>query len=318
MKKKVLVTCTKFDVYCKEALELLQANDVEVLMPCTEFPRLSQEELVKIMPEIDGVIAGLDDWNAEVFKASPKLKILTRFGLGVDNFDLAKARELGIHCANARGSFNAVAEMAIALILACLRKVPILDHQVKTGIWERFIGDELNNKKVGLLGFGKIPQTLAKRLSGFDVEIFAFDKYPNHAAAEKLNVKMVSFDEVLANCDIVSLHLPATEETKNTIDKQVFGKMKKGSYFINTARGTLVNEEDLYDALVSGQIRAAATDVFQTEPVSMDNPLLKLDNFYCTPHQGAETYQTMRDVGLIDAKAILDVFAGKLPENLVN
>jgi D-3-phosphoglycerate dehydrogenase len=318
MKKKVLITVTKFDQYCKEALDLFKENDIEVIAPCTEFPRLSEEELLKIMPDIDAVIAGLDDWNENVYKVSSKLKIIARFGLGVDNINTVKAREYGIHVTNARASFNAVSEMAVGLILSCLRKIPILDHSTKTGSWERFIGDELNAKKVGLLGFGKIPQTLAKRLSGFDVELYAYDKFPNNEIAKSLNVKMVGMDELLSICDIVSLHLPATEETQNSIDKKVFDKMKTGSYFINTARGSLLKEQDLYEALVSGKLRAAATDVFQHEPVEKDNPLLKLDNFYCTPHQGAETFQTMRDVGLIDAKAIIDVLSGKVPKNLLN
>lgn len=318
MKKKVLITVTKFDEYCKEALELLHKNDFEVIAPCKEFPRLSEEELIKIMPDIDAVIAGLDNWNENVFKVSPKLKVISRFGIGVDNIDLGKARQYGINVTNARASFNAVSELAVALILACLRKVPILDNGTRNGKWERFIGDELNSKRVGFLGFGKIPQTLAKRLSGFDVEMYAYDKFPNEAAAKELNVKFVTMEEILSTCDIVSLHLPSTEETKNTINKTVFNQMKTGSYFINTARGALVNEADLYEALVSGKIRAAATDVFQHEPVEKDNPLLKLENFYCTPHQAAETYQTMRDVGLSDVRAIIDVFSGKIPENLLN
>jgi len=318
MKKKVLVTVTKFDQYCKEAIKLLEENDFGIIAPCKEFPGLSQEELIKVIPDIDAVIAGLDDWNEEIYKAAKKLKIIARFGLGVDNIDLIKAREYGIHVTNARASFNAVAEMALALILACLRKVPLLDHGTRNGKWERFIGDEINGKKIGFLGFGKIPQTLAKRLTGFEVDMYAYDKFPNKEIADTLGVKFVSMDELLAICDIVSLHLPATPETKGMINKDVFNKMKTGAYFINTARGSLVNEQDLYDALISGRIKAAATDVFQNEPVNPDNPLLKLENFFCTPHQGAETYQTMRDVGLIDAQAIIDTFAGKVPKNLLN
>jgi len=318
MKKKVLVTATKFDEYCTEAMKLFEENDIEVIAPCKEFPRLSQEELIKVIPDIDAVIAGLDDWNEEVFKVAKKLKIIARFGIGVDNIDLKKAREYGIHVTNARASFNAVAELALGLIMACLRKIPLLDHGTRNGKWERYVGDELNGKKIGFIGFGKIPQTLAKRLSGFDVEMYAYDKFPNKEIADKLGVKFVSMEELLAICDIVSLHLPATPETKGMINKDVFNKMKTGAYFINTARGSIVNEQDLYNALVSGKLKAAATDVFQKEPVDSENPLLKLENFFCTPHQGAETCQTMQNVGLINAKAIIDTFNGNVPENLLN
>lgn len=318
MGKKVLVTVTNFSLYCAEAKCMLCENGFEVLEPCTKIPRLSFEELKQAMPDIDAVIAGLDDWTEEVFQFSGKLRVMARFGLGVDNIDLEAARSHGIYVTNARASFNAVAEMALALMLSCLRKVPVLDHGTKNGIWERFVGDELCYKTIGLVGFGRIPQTLAKRLSGFDVKLLAYDKLPDHEMAERLKVSLCELDTLLRESDIVSLHLPSIPETEGMFGREMFAKLKRGAYFINTARGALVDETALYEALVSGQLRAAGTDVFQEEPVRAGNPLLKLENFFCTPHQGAETAQTMRDVGLIGAQAIVDTFNGKKPATLLN
>jgi len=319
MSKKVLVTVTKFGEYCAKAKKLLEDNGFEVLTPCVEFPRLSQEELLEVMPDIDAVIMGLDDWNEDVFGAAKKLKIMSRFGLGVDNVDLESAKRHGVYVCNARASFNAVSELAMSLLFCCLRTIPFLDKTTKEGKWERFVGDELFRKKVGLLGFGVISQTLAKRLSSFECDIYAYDLAPNRDMARDLGVTIAdSIDEVLAKSEIISLHLPATPSTAHLVDRKFLGKCNKGAYIINTARGAILDEKALYDALVSGHIRAAGTDVFEHEPVSADNPLLKLPNFYCTPHQGAETIQTMENVGLIGARAILDTFQGKKPQNLLN
>lgn len=319
MKNKALVTVTRFSEFCPEAKELLLQNGFEVLEPCTEFPRLSFEELQKIMPGVDAVIVGLDTWNDEVFSFSPKLKVMARFGLGVDNIDLAAAKKHGVCVTNARESYNAVAELAMSLIFSCLRYVPTLDKATKEGKWPRFVGDELFRKKVGFLGFGKIAQTLAKRLTSFDCDMAAYDIAPNRQMAEKLGVKLMgSIDEVLAHSQIVSLHIPAMPSTAHMMNSEMFAKFNEGSYFINTARGALVDETALYDALKTGRLRAAGVDVFEKEPAGADNPLFGLDNLFCMPHQGAETFQTMTNVGLVSARAIVDTFDGKIPNNLLN
>lgn len=316
--KKVLVTVTNFSRFCPEAKKLLENNGFMVLEPCTKVPQLSFEELKVIMSDIDAVIAGLDHWTDEVFDFSKRLRVIARFGVGVDKIDLASAKAHGIYVTNARASFNAVSEMAIALMFCCLRNIPALDHGTKHGVWERFVGDELCHKTIGLVGFGKIPQTLAKRLASFDVRLLAYDIIPNKDAAKRFNVTLCDLDTLLGESDIVSLHLPVTPETENMFNAEMFERFKTGAYFINTARGAIVDESALYDALVSGKLKAAATDVFRKEPVDSDNPLLKLKNFYCTPHQAAETYQTMYDISLIAAQAIIDTFNGKKPATLLN
>lgn len=315
--KKVLVTATNYSLLCPEAKKLLEEGGCEIIENRVGRPH-TFEELVPLVADIDGVVAGVDMWDEAVFRLAPKLKVIARFGVGVDNIDVAKAKEYGIRVTNVPGgNANAVAELTIGLLLSLLRSIPALHQSARRGYWDRRVGEELAGKTVGLLGFGNIAQMVAKKLSGFDVSIIAFDKYPNTVKAARLGVELVSFDEVLARSDIVSMHLPSLKETRHMMNAETFAKMKRGAYFINTARGALVDEEALYRALESRTIAGAAIDVYEREPVSADNPLFRLDNIITTPHSAAETAETYRRVGLVTAQALLDVFAGREPANLV-
>ncbi|MEF3308628.1 phosphoglycerate dehydrogenase [Paenibacillus sp. GYB004] len=315
--KKVLVTATNYSRLCAEAKRLLEEGGCEVIENKVGRPH-TFEELAPLVTDIDGVVAGVDTWDEAVFQLAPKLKAIARFGVGVDNIDLAKAREYGVRVTNVPGgNANAVAELTVGMLLALIRSIPALHQSARRGYWDRHVGGELAGKTVALLGFGNIAQMVAKKLSGFDVEIIAYDKYPNAAKAAELGVELVSAGEALARGDIVSMHLPSLPETRHMMNDGRFAAMKRGAYFINTARGALVDEAALYRALKSGTIAGAAIDVYETEPVSADNPLFQLDNIITTPHTAAETEETYRRVGLVTAQALLDVFAGKQPDNPV-
>ncbi|TDF95437.1 phosphoglycerate dehydrogenase [Paenibacillus piri] len=315
--KKVLVTATNYSVLCPEAKQLLESSGCNVIENRLGRP-FTFEELKQIVTDIDGVVAGVDTWNEAVFKLAPKLKVIARFGVGVDNIDLDKASEFGIKVCNVPGgNANAVAELTIGLILSVIRNIPGLHQSARQGFWDRFVGMELAGKTIGFLGFGNIARLVAKKLQGFDVEIIAYDKYPNLEKAEALHASFVTCEEVLQKSDVVSMHLPSVPETYHMMSREQFALMKKTAYFINTARGALVDEHALYDALQSGEIAGAAIDVFETEPVTADNPLFQLDNLITTPHTAAETYETYRKVGLITAQSILDVLAGKKAENIL-
>lgn len=315
--KKVLVTATNYSLLCAEAKRLLEEGGCEIIENKVGRPH-TFEELVPLVADIDGVVAGVDTWDEAVFKLAPKLKAIARFGVGVDNIDLAKAKEYGVKVTNVPGgNANAVAELTIGLLLSLIRNVPTLHQSARRGYWDRHVGEELAGKTVGLLGFGNIAQMVAKKLRGFDVSIIAYDKYPNTAKAEELGVELVTSDEVLSRGDIVSMHLPSLKETRHMMNDAAFAKMKRGAYFLNTARGALVDEQALYRALESRTIAGAAIDVYEAEPVSADNPLIKLDNIITTPHTAAETVETYQRVGLVTAQALLDVFAGKEPANPV-
>lgn len=318
MAKKVLVTATNYSTYCSAAKALLEENGVEVIENPFGRP-MTREELLTVVGDIDGVVVGVDTWNEEIFAHAPKLRAMARFGVGVDNIDLAAAKAHGIQVTNAKGmNSNPVAELTVGLILSTLRNVPAFNASIREGKWDRFMGRDLAGMTVGLLGFGDIAQRVAKKLSGFDVSICAYDLYPNLEKAKELNVEMVSMEEVLHRADVVCMHLPSLPSTHHIMDARTFGMMRDGSYFINTARGALVDETALAQALQSGKLTAAAIDVFDQEPVRRDNPLFALPNLFATPHTAAETYDTYHNVGLATARQLLDVFAGKKPNNLLN
>lgn len=318
MARKVLVTATNYSTYCAAAKALLEENGIEVIENPYGRP-MTREELLAVIGDINGVVVGVDTWNEEIFAHAPKLRAMARFGVGVDNIDLAAAKAHGIRVTNAKGmNSNPVAELTVGLILSTLRNVPAFNASIREGKWDRFMGRDLAGMTVGLLGFGDIAQRVAKKLSGFDVSICAYDLYPNLEKAKELNVEMVSMEEVLHRADVVCMHLPSLPSTHHIMDARTFGMMKDCSYFINTARGALVDETALAQALRSGKLKAAAIDVFEQEPVRGDNPLFALPNLFATPHTAAETYDTYHNVGLATARQLLDVFAGKKPNNLLN
>lgn len=317
MAHKILVTATNYSQLCSAAKSLLEKSDCEIIESPFGRP-MTFEEIKDHIDDVEGVVAGVDDWNEEVFKIAPKLKVISRFGVGVDNIDIEAARKHGIQVTNAAGgNSNAVAELTIGLIISAMRNVPQLHATTREGQWDRFSGYEVINRTVGLLGFGNIARSIAKKLQGFDVNIVAYDKYPNMDAAKELNVSMMESDEVIAAADVLCMMLPSLPETQHFMNAETFAKMKDGSYFINTARGALVDEKALADALTSGKLRAAAIDVYEQEPTSPTNPLFNIPNIVTTPHTAAETYETYHSVGLITANAILDVFAGRTPKNIL-
>lgn len=314
-KKKILVTATNYSKYCGAAKKVLEDAGFEIMENRKGRP-LTYDELKDAVGDVSGVVVGVDTWNEEIFNCAPGLKVLARFGVGVDNIDLDAAKERGITVTNAKGqNSNSVAELTVGLILSAMRNVPGFNDSVRQGRWDRFMGRELLGKTVGLLGFGDIARRVAKKLGGFEVKLCAYDKYPDMKKAEELKVNMADMDEVLAGSDVLSLHLPSMKETYHIMNREAFGKMKNGAYLINTARGALVDENALYEALKSGKLTAAAADVFEEEPVKPTNRLLELENLFVTPHTAAETYETYHTVGLVTAKAIMDVFNGKIPDN---
>ncbi|MDM8126459.1 phosphoglycerate dehydrogenase [Mediterraneibacter glycyrrhizinilyticus] len=274
------------------------------------------DELKEIVEDIDGVVVGVDDWNEDVFKLAPKLKGMARFGVGVDNIDLNAAKEHGIIVCNSPGiNSSAVAEQAVALMLSLIRNIPEMNRAVRKGEWPRPMFHELKSRTIGFLGFGAIARNVAQRLAGFGPEMIAYDKYPNQEAADKLGVRLVSQEEVLKESDIISIHLPATDETKHLINKETIQQMKDGVYIVNTARGSIVNEADMAGALESGKAAGFGTDVFEHEPIDLSGPLFKYDNYIATPHVSAETFENCETTSVVTARALLAVFEGREPEN---
>ena len=230
--------------------------------------------------------------TADVLEKPGKLKLIARAGVGVDNIDVDAATRKGVLVMNTPGGNSvAVAELAIGLMLVLLRHLVPAISSTKSGRWEkkRFAGGhELFRKTVGLVGFGTIGQLVAQRCIAFGTTVIAFDPHPIEAS-RRAGVQIVPIDELFRRSDVVSLHLPLADTTRNLVSARLLGLMKKGSYLVNTARGGIVDEAALAGALRDGTLAGAAMDVFASEPVPKDHPLLSLENFLCTPHLGAST-----------------------------
>lgn len=317
-KRKVLVTATNYSAICKNGKKILEENGFEVVENPYGRP-FTFDELRKLVGDISAVVAGVDTWNEDVFKLAPKLKVISRFGVGVDNIDIQKAKEYGIKITNCKGvNSNAVSEHAVALMLSSVRMIPRLSQTMKMGTWERAVYHEFDQLTVGFLGFGDIARKVAVKLQPFGAKLIAYDIIANEEIAKTLKVTMVSQEEVLKKSDIISIHVPALPSTYHLINKDTISLMKENVYLINTARGSIVDEKALYEALKSGRIAGAALDVYEQEPVDMNNPLFELDNFIGTPHTSAETYENYENCGIETAQAIVDVLVNeKTPANLL-
>lgn len=307
---KVLITPTSF-LKNPEAKAMVEAFADEIVYNPQTRP-LEAEEILALLDGVDGYIAGLDYITADVIRRAPaSLKVISRYGAGVDRVDLEAAKERGITVTNTPGT-NAVAvcELAFGLMLSLARSIPRLDSAVKKGEWPRNDGTELAGKTLGIVGFGAIGKNLATRARAFGMRVVAFDPYFDQAFASLHGVEQKTLDETIELADFLSLHVPLTKETKYMIDEQAIARMKKGAFIINTARGGLVNEAAAASALKSGQLGGIGLDAYEVEPVT-DSPLLGLDHVVMTPHTGAHTNEAIAGMGIMAAQNMIDVLSGK-------
>ena len=273
--------------------------------------KVSEAELKELLPQIEGlVIRSATRPNRELLDSAPRLRYIIRAGEGTDNIDKAYCREKNIKVSNTPGANNnSAAEHAVALMMSTLRHVPAADHSMKAGKWEKsqFTGLELWQKRVGIVGFGRIGQILAKRLQGFEIEVLFFDSFVTHSPLSFCQ-KAQDLQQLFSTCDIITIHVPLTERTENLITSEYLKLMGKEAILINAARGKIVNEDDLYHYLKAKQIRAAAFDVFASEPLPEDSKLRTLDNFVMTPHIGAATSEAQRRVGQMVGRQLQEFF----------
>lgn len=298
-------------LFCDEARQMLLDAGFE-LRCNTSGIRPTAEDLKKMLDGAFAVIAGTEKYTADVLADANDLKAVIRFGVGTDNFDLKAMGEKGLQV-GVIANHNAVAEFALTLMLSLLKNLPRLDRAARAGQWARFPMRELSAKTVGLVGFGRIGRRLAELLSGFGVTLLVYDPFVPPEAIRACNAEPVSLEQLLNRSDLVSLHLPATPQTHHLIDGQRLAQMKDGAYLINTARGALVDEAALLEALQSGKLAGAALDVFEQEPLSGENPLLALDNTVFAPHVSALSFETNYNGSIICAESIIRVYRGEPP-----
>ncbi|MGQ0841476.1 phosphoglycerate dehydrogenase [Actinokineospora sp.] len=258
--------------------------------------------------------------DAEVLKASDRLKVVARAGVGLDNVEVPAATDRGVLVVNAPTSnIVSAAEHAVALLLAVARQVPDAHATLQGGQWKRsaFSGVELQGKTVGVVGLGKIGQLFAQRLAAFGTTLIAYDPYASAARAAQLGIELVDLDELLGRADVISVHLPKTPETKGLFNAEALAKTKKGVIIVNAARGGLVDEQALADAVRSGQVRGAGVDVFITEPTT-SSPLFGVPGIVVTPHLGASTSEAQDRAGTDVARSVLLALRGEFVPDAVN
>lgn len=315
--KKVLVALEGYKEFCAEGRQMLLDAGCE-LTEKPEYRLYTQEEMETLSADADAIILGLETVDKKVLDSAKNLKIIARFGVGVDNIDLKYAREKNVLVTNCAGvNSAAVAEHAVLLMLAALRDLPEAQRQVKSGRWAWPPKRELGGKTIGLLACGAIPRMLAKKLSGFNVSFLAYDIVQNKEALD-LGIRYCELDYLLEHSDIISIHLPLAPETEHFVNEKLINKMKNGVIIVNTGRGDLVDESAMVAALKSGKVGFFASDVLAQEPASSDAEILNAPNVLITPHASAETEENYSQSGILTAQAILDVFNGRNPKNLVN
>lgn len=276
-------------------------------------------DLEPLLATADAAVCGVEVYSGNTLAKAPNLRVISRLGVGLDNIDLDAARARGVHVANVPGgNATAVAELAIGLMISVLRKIPTMNADIREGRWDRYVGNELAGKSIGLIGFGAIARVLVKRLRGFDVNVRAYDPYADEAVAADLGVTLGSLDDIVRDVDVVSVHAPHLASTHHLVSAELLAAMRPGTIVVNTSRGGLIDEAALVDALDRGHIAGAGLDVFESEPVAADNPLLRFDTVVATTHAAADSEEAYTRIGLSTAQAIIDVFSGRVPEYLAN
>jgi D-3-phosphoglycerate dehydrogenase len=280
---------------------------------------LKKEEILELWDGADGIIAGIEPYTAEVLEKAPaSLKVITRYGAGYNSVDIEAAGKRGIKVSNTPGvNAPAVADMTLGLMLAIARRIPQYDAKTRKGGWSRYVGVGLTGKTLGILGLGAIGKEVAVRARGFSMNLMAYDPYFDKDFADRLDIKKASIDEIYRDADFITLHVPVLKETEKMINAETLGKMKSSAFLINAARGELVDETALYEALKNNRIAGAALDVFETEPL-LESPLYELENIVVTPHLAGHTGQAEYLMGKLSIDNTLAILNGNACKDVVN
>ncbi len=292
----------------------------------TEYAPPPKKVIIEKVRNVDALVPLLSDKiDAEVFDAAPELKIVSQFAVGFDNIDTKEATKRGIYVTNTPEVLtDTTADFSWALLMAVARRVVEADNYVRTGKWKvgwhpaMLCGRDIHSATIGIVGAGRIGYAMAKRATGFGMNILYYDVIPRPEIEKDFGAKKADLDTLLKQADFVTLHVPLMKETHHLISAEKLKLMKKTAYLINNARGPVVDEKALYEALKNDQIAGAGLDVFEQEPTSVDNPLLKLDNVVVAPHISSASLETRAKMAEMVAENLVVFFEGKKPPNLVN
>ncbi|MCD6574123.1 phosphoglycerate dehydrogenase [Candidatus Aerophobetes bacterium] len=323
---RVLITLYEKFGRFSNGREILKKAGCEIIESPYPHP-VEEEDLLKIIKEIDAIVTGDDKLTAKVIEAADKLKIIAKYGVGIDRVDIKAATDRGIPITLAPALSNAVADFTFGVMFVLARGICDASALVKNGEWGKsfgfgwgrsFMGVELWQKTLGIIGAGRIGREVIRRAKGFQMKVLAYDIYRDERIAQQLGFEYTSLERVLREADFVSINVPLTDETKNLINEGKLSLMKPSAYLINTARGQVVDEKALYFALKEKKIAGAALDVFTREPLPSDSPWLSLGNVILTPHIAADTKEAAGGMDLICAENIIRVLRGEKPLYAVN
>jgi phosphoglycerate dehydrogenase-like enzyme len=319
MSWKVLITARTLNEVGAGAVDLLRRAGCELVFP-PKFGPHPADRLLGLLTGMDACFASMDQFNATVLGSpmAAQLKLISRWGVGYDAIDVPRATKLGIVVAYTPGLLNeTVADYAFALLLALARRVHEGHSTMRAGTWQAGWGHDVHGKTLGIIGCGRIGQAMARRAAGFNLELLAYDIAPA-CAAEQLGIRFVSLEKLLAQSDFISLHAALTPENRGLIGAAQLRQMKPSSYIINTARGALLDETALVQALQEGWIAGAGLDAFAVEPLPAEHPLRSAPNVLITPHQASFARETGERVSMVAAQAIVDLMEGRRPQWVVN
>jgi len=288
---------------------------------CLEIPpgpTTTEAQLREVLPKVDAMLAGSELITAALLDLAPRLRAIARTGVGYDAVDVAAASARGIAVTITPGANQeSVAEQTFSLLLALARNIVNNDRTIRGGGWSRALVQPLRGKTLGLVGLGRIGRAVASRAIAFGMRVVAFDPVSSPEVDTQLGISRRTFEELLAESDVVSLHLPLVPTTRGLINRETLAKMRPGSYLINTSRGGLVVEADLAESLASGHLGGAGLDVFNSEPPEPGNPLLALPNTVLSPHLGGIDLKGMADMGEMAARCIVTLYQGGWPDGCV-
>jgi len=294
------------DLIASEGVELLKKEGFEVV----DLSNLPKEELPNHVADLDAIIVrSATKVRKEIIDAAKNLKVIGRAGVGLDNIDVEYAKSKGIKVINTPGATSiSVAELTIGLLLAVMRKIAYADREMRNGAWpkKKCKGIEMYGKTLGIIGIGRIGREVAKRAKAFGMRVIYYDVYrPDGATERELGIEFRELDTLISEADVITLHVPLVSQTKHLINRERIAKMKDGAIIINAARGGIVDEEALYEALKSGKLYGAALDVYENEPLK-ESKLFELDNIVLTPHIGAQAKEGQIRAGIEVAKKIAE------------
>ena len=316
MSLKVVVTSMLGDA--GPHFELLGNAGFETVVVDRKLDLNVEQNMILALRDADACIAGSEPITARVITSCPKLRVIARTGVGFDAVNLPACDQARIVVATTPGvNHHAVAEHTIAMLMSLARNLPQRDREVRRGIWEKIPAPRVMGRTLGLVGLGRIGRAVATRARGLGLNVLAFDPFPNREFAEQWQVEFTSLDDLLSRSDFVSLHLPMDQSSRHLINADSLRRMKRGAILINTARGPLIDEPALCDALKSGHLRAAGLDVFEKEPLPLDSPLLKLDNVLTCGHLGGLDEESQQGTLVMAAQVIIDLQQGRWPTECI-